>query len=110
MNSYNFLYWLAGHFGFNGPLRQYFSLYQAPRERRKKREVIDERKKSKQPPPASTASAVGPGPSIIPWDALTLEVYPAPPHHPTTPTMLVLEKRQGCLLEQGIQNMVIVAS
>ena len=44
--------WLVGCFGFNGPLRQYFSLYQAvsQREGRKRRERIHESKMSKQPP------------------------------------------------------------
>ena len=38
--------WLVSCFGFNGPLRQYFSLYRAVSRRvRKKREKIDERKK-----------------------------------------------------------------
>ena len=37
--------WLVSCFGFNGPLRQYFSLYWAVSQRvRKKREKIDERK------------------------------------------------------------------
>ena len=36
--------WLVSCFGFNGPLRQYFSLYRAVFQRgRKKREKIDER-------------------------------------------------------------------
>ena len=82
--------WLVGCFGFNGPLRQYFSLYRAvsqrfgwlfwvkrpfetvfqsissrlPKRGRKRRERIDERKMSKQPPPAPTASAVGPCPTV----------------------------------------------
>ena len=38
--------WLVICFWFNGPLRQYFSLYRAVSQRvRKKREKIDERKK-----------------------------------------------------------------
>ena len=67
------LCWLVGCFGFNGPLRQYFSLYQAVIQRgRKKREKTDERKMSKHPPPAPTASAIGPCPTIsqisrTPW-------------------------------------------
>ena len=57
---------LVSCFGFNGPLRQYFSLYRAVSQReRKKRKKIDERKMSKQPPPAPTASAIGPCPTII---------------------------------------------
>ena len=59
--------WLVGCFGLNGPLRQYFSLYRAvsQREGERSEKTIDERKISKQPPPASTASAVGPCPTII---------------------------------------------
>ena len=41
---------------------------------------------SKQPPPAPTASAVGPCPTVSKLqDIPALEVYPAPPHHPTNP-------------------------
>ena len=37
--------WLVSCFGFNGPLRQYFSLYRAVSQRvRKKREKMDESK------------------------------------------------------------------
>ena len=37
--------WLVSCFGFNDPLRQYFSLHRAVSQRvRKKREKIDERK------------------------------------------------------------------
>ena len=58
--------WLVSCFEFNGPLRQYLSLYLAVSQRvRKKREKIDERKISKQPPPAPTASAIDPCPTII---------------------------------------------
>ena len=57
--------WLVGCFGFNGPLRQYFSLYwtnpQREGERGEKGEKREMRvKMSKQPPPAHTASAAGP--------------------------------------------------
>ena len=49
---------LVGCFVFNGPLRLYFSLYQAISQRwRKNREKIDEREISKQPPPAPAARA-----------------------------------------------------
>ena len=56
--------WLVSCFGFDGPLRQYFSLYRAVSQRvRKKRETIDKRKKFPNiPPPASTASATDPCP------------------------------------------------
>ena len=58
--------WLVGCFGFNGPLRQYFSLYRAVSQRERERgERIDEKKMSKPPPPAPTASAIGPYPTVI---------------------------------------------
>ena len=42
---------LAGCFGFNGPLRQYFSLYRAVSQREgERRERIDESKKSPNHP------------------------------------------------------------
>ena len=50
---------LVDYFGFNGPLRRYFSLYRTLTQNgRKKRETRE--KMSKQPPPAPTASAIGP--------------------------------------------------
>ena len=59
--------WLVGCFGFNGPLRQYFSLYQAVSQREGERGEEGQMriKMSKQPPPAPTASAVGPCPTAI---------------------------------------------
>ena len=57
---------LVGCFGFNGPLRQYFSLYRAFSQREgEKREMIVERKNIQTTPSAPTASAVGPCPTII---------------------------------------------
>ena len=52
-------------FGFNGPLRQYFSLYRAVSRREGERGEKGQMrvKMSKQPPPAPTASAVGPCPT-----------------------------------------------
>ena len=59
--------WLVGCFWFNGPLRQYFSLYRAVSQRQGERKGNDrwEKKMSKQPPPAPTASAISPCPTII---------------------------------------------
>ena len=56
------LSWLVGCFGFNGPLRQYFSLYRAVSQREGERGEKGQmrEKMSKQPPPAPTASATGP--------------------------------------------------
>ena len=58
--------WLVG-FGFNGPLRQYFSLYRAvsQREGERKEKRYTRLKMSKQPQPAPTANAVGPCPTVI---------------------------------------------
>ena len=79
---------LVGCFGFNGPLRQYFSLYRAVSQREGEREEKGEIrvKITKQPPPAPTASTVGPCPTEIQIvGRSTLEVFPAPSHHTTTP-------------------------
>ena len=59
--------WLVGYFGFNGPSRQYFSLYRAvsQREGERKEKGWVRVKMSKQPPPAPTASAAGPCPTVI---------------------------------------------
>ena len=59
--------WLVGCFGFNGLLRQYFSLYQAVSQREGERGEKGQMrvKMSKQPQPAPTASAVGPCPTVI---------------------------------------------
>ena len=57
--------WLVGCFGFNGPLRQYFSLYRAVSQREgERRERIDESKNVQTTPTAPTASAVGPCPTV----------------------------------------------
>ena len=79
--------WLVGCFGFNGPLRQYFSLYRAVSQREgERRKRIDESKMSKPPPPAPTASAIGPCPTVIkivgrPGTG-SLPSTIAPPDHP----------------------------
>ena len=79
--------WLVG-FGFNGPLRQYFSLYRVVSQREGERGKKGEMrvKMSKQPPPAPTASAVGPCPTVIqivgrPGTG-SLPSTIAPPDHP----------------------------
>ena len=80
--------WLVGCFGFNGPLRQYFSLYMAVSQKRgrKRKERIDESKMSKQPPPAPTASVVVPCPIVIKIvgrpGTESLPSTIAPPYHP----------------------------
>ena len=58
--------WLVGCFGFSGPLRQYFSLYQTVSQREEERGEKGQRrvKLSKQRPPAPIASAIGPCPTI----------------------------------------------
>ena len=38
MESSQLLYWLVGCLGFNGPLRQYFSLYRAVSQKEGERE------------------------------------------------------------------------
>ena len=62
--NFDFELSMVGCFGFNGPLRQYFSLYRAVSQREGEREKIEENKMSKQPSPAPTASTIGPCPTI----------------------------------------------
>ena len=71
-------------FRFNGPLRQYFSLYRAVSQREGERgEKRQGRvKTSKQPPPAPTASAVGPCPTVI---RRTPQTWKFTQDHRTTP-------------------------
>ena len=58
---------MVGCFGFNGPLRQYFSLYRAVSQREGERgeKRTDDSKNVQTPPPAPTTSAVGPCPTVI---------------------------------------------
>ena len=89
--SFLFFLWvgrLVGCFGFNGPLRQYLSLYRAVSQREGEREEKEQMKvkMSKQPPPAPTASAAGPCPTVIqivgrPGTG-SLPSTIAPPDHP----------------------------
>ena len=53
--------WLVGCLGFNGPLRQYFSLSRAVSQREGERAEKGQTrvKMSKQPPPVPTARAEG---------------------------------------------------
>ena len=89
--------WLVGCFWFNGPLRQYFSLYRVvSRRERKRRERIDESKNVQTPPPAPTASAVGPCPTVIqivgrPGTGC-LPSPIAPPDHPRVSSRIVFPK------------------
>ena len=46
---------------------------------------------SKQPPPAPTASEIGPCPTDI---HIVLEVYTGSSHHPTTPRMIGVRRRE----------------
>ena len=80
--------WLVGCFGFNGPLRQYFSLYRAVSQREGERgERIDESKNVQTTPTRTYCKRNRPLPysNQNKQDAPALEVYPAPSHHPTTP-------------------------
>ena len=58
--------WLVSCLGFNGPLRQYFSLYRAVSQSEKeKRKDRQEKKNVQTTPPAPTASAIDPCLTII---------------------------------------------
>ena len=81
--------WLVGWFGFNGPLRQYFSLYRAVSQREGERgERIDESKNVQNTQPAPTASAIRPCPCPIVIKIVgrpgtgSLPSTIAPPDHP----------------------------
>ena len=54
-------------FGLNGPLRQYFTLYQAVSQREGERKEKSKRREKcpNNRPPAPTACAVGPCPALI---------------------------------------------
>ena len=77
-----------GWLGFNGPLRQYYSLYRVVSQRDGERDEKGFRrvKMSKQPPPAPTAGAIGPCPTIIQIvgrpGTVSLPRTIAPPDHP----------------------------
>ena len=58
---------LVGWLRFNGPLRQYFSLYRpSPREREKEKRKDRRQKNVQTTPLAPTANAAGPCPTIKP--------------------------------------------
>ena len=79
--------WLVGCFGFNGPLRQYFSLYRAVSQRgRKRREKIDESKNVQTTPTRTYCKRSTPLPYCIqivgrPGTG-SLPSTIAPPDHP----------------------------
>ena len=89
--------WMVGCFGFNSPLKQYFSLYRAVSQREGEREEKREREESNNvqtTPPAPTASAIGPCPTIIqivgrPGTGILLRTI-APPDHPLIVGWLVV--------------------
>ena len=89
-------FWLVGCFVFNGPMRQYFSLYRAVSQREEERGKKGQMrvKMSKLPPPALTASAVGPCPTVIqivgrPGTG-SLPSTIAPPDHPPKEKKIIL--------------------
>ena len=105
MNTYPYPFqtgtFLVGRFGFNGPLRQYFSLYRAVVNRGgDMRKMIDERKNVQTTPPAPTTSAVSPCPTITKISR-TLRHWKftsniAPPDHPQRGTSFCVYKLLPC--------------
>ena len=80
--------WLVCFFGFNGPLRQYFSLYRAVSQTvGESGEKIHESKNIQTP--ASTASAVGPWPTISQTRKTPRDWKCKLPHHRTTPSSVL---------------------
>ena len=81
--------WLVSCFGFNGPLRQYFSLYRTVfRRGRKKREKIDETENV----PHLLQAQIGPWPTIIQVSRTSRESLPSNIAPPTTPLMIGLRR------------------
>ena len=102
--------WLVGCFGFNGPLRQYFSLYRAVSQREGERGEKGQRrvKMSKQPPPAPTASAIGPCPTVVkivghPGTG-SLPSTIAPPDHP------IVQCRSNLVVSAKYQSVILLVS
>ena len=76
--------WLVGCFGFNGPLRQYFSLYRAVSQRgRKRRERIDESKNVQTTPTRTYCKCSRPLPYCNP-NCRTPRHWKFTQHHRTT--------------------------
>ena len=77
--------WLVGCFGFNGPLRQYFSLYRAVSQKRgrKRREWIDESKNVQTTPTRTYCKCSRPLPYCNP-NCRTPQHWKFTQHHRTT--------------------------
>ena len=84
--------WLVGCFGFNGPLRQYFSLYRAVSQREGDREEkrIDESKNVQTTPTRTYYKRSRPLPYCNP-NCRTPRHWKFTQHHRTTPTVIVIE-------------------
>ena len=81
--------WLVGCFWFNGPFRQYFSLYRAVSQREGERgERIDESKNVQTTPTHTYCKRNRLLPYCYQNCRTALEVYPAPSHHPTNPSLI----------------------
>ena len=87
----NHLDWLVGCFGFNGPLRQYFSLYRAVSQREgERKEKIKMREKMSKHPPTRTYCKCNRPFALLSSKLVgrpSTESLPStftPPNHPTT--------------------------
>ena len=88
--------WLVGCFGFNGPLRQYFSLYRAVSQRAGERKGKRQTREKNIHTTPTITSGVGPCPAIYRssrtprhWKFTQHHRTTRPPDHPTTPYTVV---------------------
>ena len=108
--------WFVGCFGFNGPFRQYFILYRAvtQKRRRKRRERIDESKNVQTTPTRTSASAVGPCPTVIrivgrPGTGSLLSTI-GPPDHPRSVNLSCALLSVSCSSEENAAMTILVTS
>ena len=95
--------WLVGCLGFNGPLRQYFSLYRAVSQRERERgERIDESKNVQTTPTRTYCKRNRPLPYCNP-NCRTPRHWKFTQHHRTTrpPTLVVEGSLVGCFRING---------
>ena len=105
---------MVGWLGFNGPLRQYFSLYWAVSQREGERgERIDQSKNVQTTPSEPTASAIGPCPTVIKIvgrpGTERLPSTIAPPYHPhvlMSCHYTMYEPRTAVTVKQGFERRV----
>ena len=92
------VFWLVGCFGFNGPLRQYFSLYRAVSQREGERgEKIDESKNVQTTPTRTYCKRNRPLPYCN-LNCRTPRHWKFTQHHRTTRPPQIIERTRHCSL------------